>query len=104
MENLIGHEHAILIGTVTSDQATGSVIVSELSEIPDYSTLHTSSVHDTSLKNALTMGRVTGASLPEDVTIVGVATNPIYDFSEEFTPAVAAAVARAAKIVISLLV
>lgn len=103
MENLIGYERAILIDAVTSDQATGSVIVSKLSEMPDYSTLHTSSAHDTSLQNALKMGKAMGASLPEDVTIVGVATNHIYDFGEELTPPVAAAVPRAAKIVISLL-
>ena len=103
MEHLIGYGGAILIDAVTSNQETGSVIVSKLSELPDYSTLHTTSVHDTSLQNALRLGKEMGASLPEEVIVVGITTNHVYDFSEELTPSVAAAIPKAMNIVIDLL-
>jgi hydrogenase maturation protease len=103
MERLIGYERAILIDALTSEQETGSVIVSKLSELPDYSTFHTTSAHDTSLQNALKLGKAMGADLPEEVTVVGIATSRIYDFGEELSPGVAQAVSKAAAIVISLL-
>jgi hydrogenase maturation protease len=103
MEHLIGYERAIVIDAVALDQADGSVIVSKLSELPDFSALHTTSVHDTSLQNALKLGRAMGANLPGDVTIVGIATNPVYDFSEELSPLVAKAIPNATRIVIDLL-
>jgi hydrogenase maturation protease len=103
MENLIGYERAIVIDAVTSDRELGSVIVSKLGEMPDYSALHITSAHDTSLQNALKLGKTMGARLPEDVTIVGIATDHIYDFGEELTPPVAAAVPKATEIVIGLL-
>ena len=84
MEHLIGYERAILIDAVTSDQETGSVIVSKLNEMPDHSAFHIASAHDTSLQNALKLGREMGANLPEDVIVVGIATDPVYDFSEIF--------------------
>jgi hydrogenase maturation protease len=103
MEHLIGFEHAIIIDALASDQATGSVIVSKLSELPDFSALHTTSTHDTSLQNALKLGKIMGANLPDEVIIVGIATNHVYDFSEELSPLVAEAIPKATKIVIDLL-
>lgn len=103
MEHLIGYQRAIVIDAVASDQADGSVIVSKLSELPDYSALHTTSAHDTSLQNALKLGKAMGANLPDDVTIVGIATSHVYDFSEELSPMVAKAIPNATKIVIDLL-
>src|SRR5215212_8239361 len=50
MEHLIGYERAILIDAFNSNQETGSVIVSKLNELPDYSAFHITSVHDTSLR------------------------------------------------------
>ena len=44
-----------------------------------------------------------GASLPEDITVVGIATNQVYDFREELSPAVANAVPKATAFVIDLL-
>ena len=49
----IGYERAILIDAVTSDQEIGSVIVSNLNEMPDYSAFHITSAHDTSLQTRL---------------------------------------------------
>jgi hydrogenase maturation protease len=103
MEYLIGYERAILIDAVTSDQETGSVIVSKLNGMPDYSAFHITSAHDTSLQNALKLGREMGAKLPEDVIIVGIATEHIYDFSEKLSPLVSVSIPKAIKIVINLL-
>jgi hydrogenase maturation protease len=103
MEHLIGYEHAILIDAVRSDQAPGSIIVWNLSELPDYSAFHTTSAHDTSLQNALRLGRSMGAQLPEEVTIVGIAAHHTYDFGEELSRPVADAIPRAVQIVIRLL-
>ena len=105
MEYLIGYDRAVLIDAMDSDQEIGSIVVAGLGELPDYSTLHTASVHDTSLQNALRLGRGMGASLPEEeeVVVVGIATSHVYDFSEELTPPVAEAIPRAMKIVMDLL-
>jgi hydrogenase maturation protease len=103
MEQLIGYDRAILIDAVMSSQEIGSVIVSELSEMPDTSAFHITSVHDTSLQNALKLGKEMGADLPEQVTVIGIATNHIYDFSEELSQPVAGAISKAAQIVIELL-
>lgn len=103
MEHLIGYERAILIDAINSDQETGSVIVTKLSALPDSSTLHSTSVHDTSLQNALRLGKSMGASLPEDVIVVGITTSHVYDFSEQLSPPVAAAIPSVMKIVIDLL-
>ncbi|HEY3474219.1 MAG TPA: hydrogenase maturation protease, partial [Anaerolineales bacterium] len=95
MEHLIGYERAILVDAVKSDQETGSIIVSKLSEMPDYSAFHVASAHDTSLQNALKLGKGLGAKLPDDVIVVGIATNRIYDFSENLSPPVERAVSQA---------
>jgi len=103
MEHLIGYEHAILIDAIASDREPGSIITSKLSELPDVSALHIASVHDTSLQNALKLGKAMGADLPEQVTVVGIATKHVYDFSEELSLPVAQSVFKATQIVIDLL-
>ena len=103
MEHLVGYERAILIDAVASDQEIGSVIVSNLNEMPDYSAFHITSAHDTSLQNALKLGKSMGVSLPKEIIVVGIATDHIYDFSEALSPAVARAIPKVTEIVINLL-
>ena len=103
MEHLIGYERAILIDAFSLEGPIGSILVLKLSELPDYSALHTTSAHDTSLQNAIELGRSMGAQLPEEITVVGIATRQIYDFSEELSPPVAQAVPQAVQIVLELL-
>ena len=50
------------------------------------------------------MGRSLGANLPEDISVVTVESQKVYEFSEEMTPAVAAAVPQALKIIQDLLI
>ena len=103
MEQLIGYERAVLIDAIASDREPGTIFTSKLSELPDVSVLHIASVHDTSLQNALKLGKDMGADLPEQVIVVGIATDQVYDFGEELSQPVAGAVSKAAQIVIELL-
>lgn len=103
MEHLIGYDRAILVDAFASNDQPGSIMILKLSDLPNYSAFHTASAHDTSLQNAIELGRSMGAKLPNDVEVIGIATNRAYDFSEELSPPVAEAVSFAAHIVIDLL-
>lgn len=103
MEHLIGYERAILIDAFALDEPIGSILVLKLSDLPNYSAFHTTNPHDTSLQNAIELGRSMGAQLPDDVTVVGIATKHVYDFSENLSPPIAEAVPQAAHIVLNLL-
>jgi hydrogenase maturation protease len=103
MERLIGYQRAILVDAFISDDAEGSIIVSKLEELPNYSAFHLTSTHDMSLQNAMRLGRQLGAELPEDVTVVGVSASHVYDFSEELSPPIKEAVPKMIEIVVEIL-
>ena len=103
MEHLIGYDRAILIDAIKSGEQRGSVLVMHLEDLPNYSAFHTTSIHDVSLQSALDMGRRIGAKLPEHIMVVGITTEPNFEFSEELTPEVQAAVPCAVKAAINLL-
>ena len=103
MEHLIGYGRAILVDAFASEDQSGTIMVLKLSDLPNYSAFHTTSTHDTSLQNAIELGRSMGAQLPADVDIVGVVTNRIHDFSETLSPPVAEAVPFAARLILDLL-
>lgn len=103
MEHLIGYQRTILVDAFALDEPIGSILILKLSDLPNYSAFHTTSAHDTSLQNAIKLGRSMGAQLPEDITVVGIATRRIYDFSEELSPPVAQALPQAVQIVLDLL-
>jgi hydrogenase maturation protease len=102
MERLIGYERAILIDAFLSEAAEGSILVSKLDELPNYSAFHLTSAHDMSLQNAMEMGRRLGADLPAEITVVGVSASHVYDFSEELSPPVKDAVPKMTEIVVGL--
>lgn len=103
MEHLIGYDQAILVDAFEMDAPVGSISVLKLSQLPNYSAFHITSAHDTSLQNAMQLGREMGAHLPEDVMVVGVATEHIHDFSEDLSPPVARVVPCVVGIVLDLL-
>lgn len=103
MERLIGYERAILIDAFVTAEDAGTIIVSKLDELPNYSAFHLTSSHDMSLQNAPKLGRQTGAQLPEDVRVVGISAKHIYDFSEELSLPVVEAIPKATQIVVDLL-
>jgi len=103
MEHLIGYDHAILIDAFASDDEVGSIYMLQLKDLPNYSAFHIASAHDTSLENAVELGRSLGAHLPKDIMVVAIATHPIQDFSSELSQRVAEAVPQAVQIVLDLL-
>jgi hydrogenase maturation protease len=103
MEHLIGYGCAILIDAFALEEPIGSILILKLSDLPNYSAFHTVSAHDISLQTAIEMGKSMGAQLPDDVTVVGIATMRVCDFSKALSPPVAEAVPQAAKFVLDLL-
>jgi hydrogenase maturation protease len=104
MERLIGYERVIIIDSIqTRGGRIGQVYQFALDELPDLSAGHTTAAHDTSLQTALRMGRAMGVTLPERVHVVCVEAERVYDFSEELTPEVAAAIPEATQAVLDLL-
>jgi hydrogenase maturation protease len=102
MERLVGFDYAILVDALALDYPPGTVHTFSLDELPDRAG-HAASAHDASLQNALRLGRSMGAHLPDRVAVVGVAAKPVFDFSEELSPPVGAAVNAAARTVLELL-
>lgn len=102
MERMIGYDRAILIDAVTTGQPPGTVYRFQMEDLPEMSCAHTTSAHDISLQNALKLGRRMGMHLPSSVTVVGVEAERLYDFSEELTPAVEAAVPQAVRAVLEI--
>lgn len=103
MEHLIGYDSVVLVDAFSMDAPVGSISVLKLSQLPNYSAFHITSVHDTSLQKAMELGREMGAHLPDDVMIVGVATETIHDFSEDLSPPVARVAPCVINIVLDLL-
>lgn len=103
MEHLIGYDQVILVDAFEMDAPLGSISVLKLSQLPNYSAFHIPSTQDTPLQNALELGREMGAHLPDDIMIVGIATDPIHEFSEDLSPPVAQVVPFVVNIVLDLL-
>jgi hydrogenase maturation protease len=102
MEHLIGYDRVVLVDAFLTDEEPGSIHVSPLDKIPNNSAFHITSAHDTSLQNAMKLGKDLGASLPNDVMVIGVSIKRAYDFSEELSPPVAEAIPKAVQIVVEL--
>ena len=106
MERLTGYERVILVDAIfTGKQPIGAVSQFLLDDLPDLSAGHSASAHDTSLRNALHVGREMDILLPtdENVTVITIEAEAVYDFSQELSPAVAAAAPLAAKKVLGLI-
>ncbi|MBE3039545.1 MAG: hydrogenase maturation protease [Chloroflexi bacterium] len=106
MERLTGCERVILVDSIfTEEKPIGTVSQFALSDIPDLTAGHSASAHDTSLHNALNVGRSMDIPLPrdEDVLIVAIEAENVYDFSETLSPPVEAAVLQAVGAVLQLI-
>jgi len=102
MERMIGFDRAIVVDAIRTGAAPGTVRVLG---IHDIATQKSASAHDVNLPTALAFGRQAAAHLPPDdrIQLVGIEAQDIFTFSEECTPEVAAAIPRAARLVMSLL-
>jgi hydrogenase maturation protease len=104
MEHLIGYERAILVDAITTGKVPdGTVRSFPIEALPNLAIGHFSSAHDTTLQNAIDMGRRMGAQLPEEIEIVAIEAQQIYDFSEELSAPVSNALPKAVKTVKELL-
>lgn len=104
MERLVGYEKVIIIDAITTGTTRpGQVVCLSLDELPNHASGHLGSAHDTSLQTAIEIGRRTGAHLTEKISIVAIETENKFEFSEELTPLVAAAVPKAVECVLSLI-
>jgi hydrogenase maturation protease len=105
MEHMLGYGRVILIDSLnTGKYAQGEIVTFTLDSLVDLTYGHSASAHDLSLKGALKMGRSMGADLPadENITVVAVEAEHVYEFTEELTPEVAAAAPKAVEMVINL--
>jgi len=104
MERLVGYERVVIIDAIqTSNGSIGQVYTFPLDSLPDRSAGHTTAAHDTSLQTALQLGQAMGADLPDEILVVAVEAEQVFDFSEELSPAVEAAIPEATKAVMDLL-
>ncbi len=106
MERLTGSELVILVDSIfTGKKSIGTVSRMILNELPDLSSGHTTAAHDTSLRNALNVGRSMNIPLPrdDDVHIVAIEANNVYDFSDSLSPSVQAAVPQAVEAVLQII-
>ncbi|MGZ6346497.1 MAG: hydrogenase maturation protease, partial [Anaerolineales bacterium] len=107
MERITDYVRVILVDSFfTGKKPIGSVSIFPLTELPDLASGHTTAIHDTSLRNALSVGRSMNIPLPqdEDVLIVAIEAENVYDFSEILSPHVEAAVPKAVEAVLQLIV
>jgi len=102
MERMIGYDRAIVIDAICTGAAPGTIHRLAPGTIP---TRKSASAHDVNLPTALALGRRAGAHLPadEEIQLVGIEAEDVVNFSDQCTPAVQAAIPRAADEVIRLL-
>ena len=91
MERMIGYDRAIVVDAICTGAAPGTIHHLTTNMI---STQKSASAHDVNLPTALAFGRHAGVQLPrdEDVYLMGIEAEDVINFSDECTPAVAAAI------------
>ena len=101
MERLEGFEKALIIDAITTGQKpAGSITCFPLDSLPNRALGHLSSSHDTTLHNALEVGRNMGARLPSQILIIAIETQQVFEFSDVLSLDVASAVPDAAALVL----
>lgn len=104
MERLLGYEQVILIDAIeTGQNPIGSVSTFPLTSLMNPMAGHSASTHDVTLLTALQTAEYLGEKTPKKVDVVAIEAQNVYDFSEELSPPVAAAVPEAVQAVFKLL-
>jgi hydrogenase maturation protease len=104
MERLIGYERAIIIDALSTGRLSiGTVSQIALSDMPEHALGHLCAPHDTTLQNALRLGRSMGAKIPDEIVVVGIEIDLVYNFSDELSPAVHESIPEAFNMVMELL-
>lgn len=106
MERLTGYDRVVIIDAMfTGTQPIGTVNQLMLGDLADLSAGHTTAVHDTSLRNALSVGRSMNIPLPQDenIHIVAIEAEVIQEFSETLSKPVKAAIDAAVDAAVQIL-
>ena len=106
MELMVGYDRVILIDAImtNNDRDYGFIHQMTLNDLRQITpTEHSSSAHDTSLVTALDAGAQLGLHMPKEFNIIAVEVENVMDFSDEPTPAVAAAIPKVTTIVLDTL-
>ncbi len=101
MERMVGYRQAIVVDAICHGRPPGTISYLTPASL---ATQKSRSAHDVDLPTALAFGRLAGAMLPADdhVHLVGIEAADVINFSEHCTPAVKAAIPRAAAFVIQI--
>ena len=92
LDMIVGYERVVMIDAIQlSDMKPGELRKMMLDDFAE--TVHSSSPHDVNFFTAIEMGKsYYGDRMPKEYIIYAIQADNILDFSEEMTPAVAAAV------------
>ncbi len=106
MELMIGYDRVILIDAIMTQNGHDAGFIHQLSlddlrEITP--TEHSASAHDTSLVTALDAGERMGLHMPKEFNIIAIEVKNVMDFSDEPTPAVAAAIPKVTEMVLEMI-
>lgn len=97
MERLIGYDRTILIDAMDLGRTTGSVTSLRFEELPDPFAGHLASSHETNLQTALNMGKAMGVHLPQDIFLVAIESDRVYELTEAVSPEVVEAIPTAVR-------
>lgn len=98
---LEGFERAVVVDAVRlRDAEPGEIVIFDGAQLEP--SLHLVAGHQIDLPTALAMGRQLGRPVPHTVSIVGIQVQDDRTFSESCTPAVEAAIERAAQVVLEV--
>ena len=104
MERMEGYQDVLIVDSIlTGSRPNGTIYSLPLSRLPNLSAGHTTAIHDTSLATALEVGRQMGLELPEDVWVVAVEAEYVFDFTEKMSPEIEAAVPKTVELVKKIL-
>ncbi len=104
MEHLIGFKYAIIIDAISCGRfPIGTVTRNELTDFEMGEINPLNSAHDTSLFNAIQIGRSLEVELPERIAIVSIEIEVDYQFRESLSEAVAASVPSASDLALQVL-
>lgn len=104
MERMIGYQKAVLVDAIsTGNVPVGTIMQFQLQDLPLQASGHLASAHDTSLQDAIEIGKRLGAHLPDIIHIIAVEARLEYEFSEALSEEVSAAVPQAVYLVMQLL-
>ncbi len=104
MERVLGYSRVILVDSLeTGLDPIGTVRSMPLADLANPSAGHSASAHDASLMTALETARSMGGETPSRVDVVTIEAKMTYEFSEQLSPQIAAAVSVATQEVLKLL-